>query len=525
MAFLIVSFFQILAIAQNTFAYFYNLKEGEKETALNVIPSGDEYYVNGNFKNEVDDSIFYTNFLLNIDINGKINSIRKSKFLTNQGTNSIIKENNLIKTAVTDSRDREYNKKISVFTSTTAGDSLSLITFKPKDTINIVNKSMIRIEDKYYFLNSVKKSLTHLYNTGDFGYLQASQLLITDTIGNIITDYRYKKSGELYYPVGIQKTSTDDIYVLLILFNLEHIRSSLLLIKYDKFGKYIFDKIVLQVKNIDQFESPDFILNPDNTMVINYFSAINNASTPKSTIIKIDSLGNIIWKNIFFEPSDSIYYFKNEKNIFKLTTDINGNIFGVGYAESIDSHLSNKKSSPWLFCLDKDGEKKWEKTILNTSDSQIFTCKFNYITLDDQNNIVLCGQFSDSSGDIIANSFQDYSVIVKLDNQGCNTSNCDSIVYLNLELITALKETESPLLNDFKIYPNPSSDVLYIYDEKGGNSQYTITDIKGNTIRKWSGNLKDHTYIVQLHDFSPGVYIVSRVDHNGRVRSGKFVKR
>jgi hypothetical protein len=87
-----------------------------------------------------------------------------------------------------------------------------------------------------------------------------------------------------------------------------------------------------------------------------------------------------------------------------------------------------------------------------------------------------------------------------------------------------LSTTEETTQNELLIYPNPSSDVLYIYDDQGGESKYTITDLKGNTIRKWSGNLKNHTYIVQLHDFSSGVYIVSRVDDEGRMRSGKFVK-
>lgn len=106
--------------------------------------------------------------------------------------------------------------------------------------------------------------------------------------------------------------------------------------------------------------------------------------------------------------------------------------------------------------------------------------------------------------------------LLKVDQYGCLIPGCQNGDTVSL--------TEEPTQNELLIYPNPSSDMLYIYDEKGGNSQFTITDIKGNTIRKWSGNLKDHTYIVQLHDFSQGVYIVSRIDNGGKVRSVKFVK-
>ena len=105
--------------------------------------------------------------------------------------------------------------------------------------------------------------------------------------------------------------------------------------------------------------------------------------------------------------------------------------------------------------------------------------------------------------------------LLKVDQYGCLVPGCQ-----NGDTVSVTEETSQ---NELLIYPNPSSDVLFIYDDQGGESKYTINDIKGNTIRKWSGNLKDHTYIVQLHDFSPGVYIVSRVDEKGVVRSGKFV--
>lgn len=84
--------------------------------------------------------------------------------------------------------------------------------------------------------------------------------------------------------------------------------------------------------------------------------------------------------------------------------------------------------------------------------------------------------------------------------------------------------TEETSQNELLIYPNPSSDVVYIYDDKGGDSKYTIADIKGKIHRKWSGNMKDHTYIVQLHDFSPGVYIVSRVDDGGEWVAGSLLR-
>ncbi|MBK7094175.1 MAG: T9SS type A sorting domain-containing protein [Saprospiraceae bacterium] len=106
--------------------------------------------------------------------------------------------------------------------------------------------------------------------------------------------------------------------------------------------------------------------------------------------------------------------------------------------------------------------------------------------------------------------------LLKVDQYGCLVPGCQNGDTVGVEEI--LSE------DSLSIYPNPADNTLYIYDEKGGESNYTISDIKGNILSKWSGSLKDNTYIVQLHDFSPGVYIVRRVDEKGRVRSGKFVK-
>ncbi len=106
--------------------------------------------------------------------------------------------------------------------------------------------------------------------------------------------------------------------------------------------------------------------------------------------------------------------------------------------------------------------------------------------------------------------------LLKVDKYGCLVPGCQ-----NSDTVSVTDEIGQ---KELLIYPNPSSDILYIYDERGGESKYTISDINGKTVRKWSGNLKDHTYIVQLHDFSPGVYVVSRIDYRGRVRRGKFVK-
>ncbi len=105
--------------------------------------------------------------------------------------------------------------------------------------------------------------------------------------------------------------------------------------------------------------------------------------------------------------------------------------------------------------------------------------------------------------------------LLKVDKYGCLVPGCQDTTDTT-SIVDILPDT------GIMLYPNPVSDRLYIYQSKSGYTHYTITDISGHIIQKWSGNLPNHTYILDVGRYKPGVYILT-VDREGERRAEKFV--
>lgn len=105
--------------------------------------------------------------------------------------------------------------------------------------------------------------------------------------------------------------------------------------------------------------------------------------------------------------------------------------------------------------------------------------------------------------------------LVKVDKYGCLVPGCQDTTDT-----TATVDILPDI--DVRLYPNPTSDRLLVYQHQAGITKYAITDISGRLLRHWSGNLGSHTYIVDVSGFTSGVYILT-VEKDGVRRGKKFV--
>ena len=108
-------------------------------------------------------------------------------------------------------------------------------------------------------------------------------------------------------------------------------------------------------------------------------------------------------------------------------------------------------------------------------------------------------------------------MLIKTDRYGCVVPGC----HIGSDTTGTIQLAHPGSL---MLYPNPVSDVLYIYDDIGGECSYTISDMSGRILSTWTGYLKDHTYILDTGGFSPGIYVIVRKSASGRIASGKFVR-
>jgi len=75
-----------------------------------------------------------------------------------------------------------------------------------------------------------------------------------------------------------------------------------------------------------------------------------------------------------------------------------------------------------------------------------------------------------------------------------------------------------------KIYPNPAFSGFYIaLPETAANSEYTLIDTNGKTLRK--GKLTETETFVRVSEFTSGIYILNITDANRKSNSYKIIKK
>ena len=83
---------------------------------------------------------------------------------------------------------------------------------------------------------------------------------------------------------------------------------------------------------------------------------------------------------------------------------------------------------------------------------------------------------------------------------------------------------QSTSVHNFKIYPNPASEVIYIETEelRNGKAEYRIINTMGTVVA--SGSIMTETKNeINISELKPGFYIITVITENGSA-SNKFIK-
>ncbi len=272
--------------------------------------------------------------------------------------------------------------------------------------------------------------------------------------------------------------------------------------------------------------------------------------------IKLDTSGNLIWHNAY-----SFYPFGYYTSIHSVKSDSTGYI-GVGGAKTQGNYkIDHYSNEMFVIRVDKNGNPIWRKMLGGVgvdyaSDVEI---------LSDGSIVILGTTDSKMSGDVpISYGLRDYWV-VRLDSKGENilwqiplggldVDECDAsglivtpdnklvimgetgssngtfskmngiydwgIVKLkNIGITTAV--LESPIKYNITIYPNPSSDFLYVKSIENNLLEYQLMDLQGKIVKK--GILNSTTQTIDLHGISKGMYIIVFQKNHILVGSSKVI--
>lgn len=106
--------------------------------------------------------------------------------------------------------------------------------------------------------------------------------------------------------------------------------------------------------------------------------------------------------------------------------------------------------------------------------------------------------------------------LLKVDKDGCYIPGCaDTTDTTNI--VNIIQDTQVML------YPNPTSDKLFVYQREAGLIRYAIHDMSGRKIMEWSGDLGGHTYILDVSGYNAGAYILNVKNKKGINKVKRFV--
>ena len=167
--------------------------------------------------------------------------------------------------------------------------------------------------------------------------------------------------------------------------------------------------------------------------------------------------------------------------------------------------------------INEDGDSIWLRTYSYVNDTSLnfVEHRLKSIIHSPDGGYIMYGHILHTPRPGIDTANQYPGWLLKVDKYGCLVPGCQDTTDTT-SAVDILPDT------GIMLYPNPVSDRLYIYQSKSGDTHYTITDISGHTIQKWSGNLPNHTYILDVSRYRPGVYILI-VEREGVRRAEKFV--
>ncbi len=136
-----------------------------------------------------------------------------------------------------------------------------------------------------------------------------------------------------------------------------------------------------------------------------------------------------------------------------------------------------------------------------------FSGNFTMTSYRDGNSIgavVLSASSSFSDYDLSNND--DFKNIDEIRMTGFSNSNITAIIdQITISTATLSIETISPNQNNVSIFPNPTSDVLFVKNIKN-ITHFKIVDIKGRLIKQ--GNMDQNNNVVSLKGVAAGMYIL-----------------
>ena len=182
------------------------------------------------------------------------------------------------------------------------------------------------------------------------------------------------------------------------------------LIKIDNYGNRIWDKCfgtTYEDWGVDIINTTDNGFYIQGNMGTSNFDGTGGHGMYDGWFAKIDSLGNLIWSNIFGG--------KDQDYFSSFSIDHDNNIVLAGYTYSNDEYILGNHGGvdAWIIKIDANGNVLWQKCLGGSGDDSVFD-----IEIDKETNYLICGSSTSADGDVSFNHGWDDGWVISLSKDG-----------------------------------------------------------------------------------------------------------
>lgn len=226
---------------------------------------------------------------------------------------------------------------------------------------------------------------------------------------------------------------------------------------------------------------------------------------PFPAIQKSDTNGKLVFRKYFQEASNKEKVYAH----FNKVLNVNNNYVALGGLGVYDEDLypDVAESRAILIKFNDFGDLSW-KRIYKTGAGVEGTRLYDFDKTSD-NGFIMVGL-----GSLGTDSGLDWkAMLVKVDSFGCIVPGCNLTDNINPDIVE----------EGFKIYPNPATDYVAIYNPTPNKRSFILFDLFGKELIKFK-SIANETSIIDLSKYPKGSYIIQALNDGRPTWSKMFIK-
>ena len=282
---------------------------------------------------------------------------------------------------------------------------------------------------------------------------------------------------------------------------------------------FLDDSLKLMKSTYDNTTNPNFRLgkgmaidNEDNILVTGANRSPGGGTLSGLNlqgVVKFDSEGRYLWTSYI---SNSINNVSGWGKWHSIVESHEGDGYIIAGSESYQSEAQDTMISKAAIAkVSNDGDSIWMHTF-SYINSNVIREEFHDITATSDGGYIAVGSSADFEAIDESRLPWVRTIIIKVDKDGLLDTTSVSVLNINTEE------------NNLSIYPNPViGDHLYITQSLDQDLRIMVYNIQGQLMDSYTSDNAQHTIILDVAAYDPGLYIVTATNDRGHKYSRKFV--